>query len=70
MTGCDGLPAGGQRLVAQGELMATVVKPTTAGPALDLLARAQGGESAPPGLILKPTSWPSEETLGALRPTP
>ena len=69
LTGCDGLPAGGQRLVEQGELVATVVKPTTTGPALELLARALGGAGAPPALTLKPTSWPSEETLAARRPT-
>jgi ABC-type sugar transport system substrate-binding protein len=71
LIGCDGLPAGGQKLVADRELVATVVKPTTAGPAVELAARALGGEPAPPVLILKPTSHPAEreiEPLGGSSP--
>ena len=37
--GCDGLPEGGQRLVAQGLLAATVVTPSNTGPALEIVAR-------------------------------
>ena len=68
LTGCDGLPAGGQQLVARKELVATIVKPTTAGPAIEMLARALGGEAAPPAVVLKPTSWPAEAELGSLPP--
>jgi len=63
LIGCDGLPAGGQKLVADKELAATVVKPTTAGSAVELVARALDGETAPPSLILKPTSHPAESVL-------
>jgi ABC-type sugar transport system substrate-binding protein len=64
-TGCDGLPAGGQQLVEKGELVATVVKPTTTGPALELVARALGGEVASSDLVLAPRSFPSEEELAS-----
>jgi ABC-type sugar transport system substrate-binding protein len=40
ITGCDGLPLGGQRWVAAGVLAATVVIPSTAGVAVDHLAAA------------------------------
>ena len=62
-TGCDGLPEGGQKLVAQGQLAATVVKPTTAGPAVELVARALRGLATPPEVILAPRSHPPEEAL-------
>ncbi len=66
LTGCDGLPTGGRHLVAEKELVATIVKPTTAGPAIEMVARALDGEAAPPGVILRPTSWPSEDELRSL----
>ena len=62
-TGCDGLPEGGQRLVNAGELTATVVTPTTAGPAVELVARALQGQAAAPQIILPPKSYPAEEEL-------
>jgi ABC-type sugar transport system substrate-binding protein len=46
--GCDGLPESGQRLVREGVLAATVVTPTTTGPAVDLVARSMRGEQVPP----------------------
>ncbi len=46
--GCDGLPESGQRLVREGVLTATVVTPTTTGPAVDLVARSMRGEQVPP----------------------
>jgi ABC-type sugar transport system substrate-binding protein len=66
LTGCDGLPTGGKKLVTERVLVATIVKPTTAGPAVEMVVRALGGEGAPRGVILKPTSWPSEEELRSL----
>jgi ABC-type sugar transport system substrate-binding protein len=66
-TGCDGLPAGGRRLVESGELAATVVKPTTTGPALELVSRAIGGQIGAPSIVLAPRSHPPEEEL---RPRP
>ena len=61
--GCDGLPDGGRKLVEVGELAATVIKPTTTGRAVELVAAALGGSPAPPSLVLHPTPWPSEEEL-------
>jgi|SRR5215471_124503 len=65
MTGCDGLPDGGQDLVKKGMLAATVIKPTTAGAGVVLVARARGGGPLPPPVILSPQSYPSVETLTA-----
>jgi ribose transport system substrate-binding protein len=63
-TGCDGLPGGGRQLVAQGKLAATVIKPTTTGPAIELVARRLKGESVPPDLILHAQSHPPLDRLG------
>lgn len=65
MTGCDGLPDGGQRMVANGQLSATIIKPTTTGPAIELLARVLKGQQAPPELVLHAQSYPP---LDKLRP--
>jgi ABC-type sugar transport system substrate-binding protein len=62
-TGCDGLPEGGRRLVESGELEATVVKPTTTGPALELVSRAIGGQIGSSSIVLAPRSHPPEEEL-------
>jgi ABC-type sugar transport system substrate-binding protein len=62
-TGCDGLPAGGRRLVESGELAATVVKPTTTGPALELVSRAIGGQVGASSIVLAPRSHPPEDEL-------
>lgn len=37
--GCDGLPDGGQRLVREGVLAATIIVPTTTGPAIQFVAQ-------------------------------
>jgi len=63
-TGCDGLPGGGRQMVAQGQLAATVVKPTTTGPAIELIARRLQGESLPHDLILHAQSHPPLDRLG------
>jgi ribose transport system substrate-binding protein len=65
--GCDGLPEGGQRLVSRGELTATIVTPTAAGPAVALVARALAGEPTPPEVRLAPHSFPSEADLARRR---
>jgi ribose transport system substrate-binding protein len=62
-TGCDGLPEGGQQFVRSGRLVATVVTPPSAGPALTLVARALAGEPAPAKLLLPPCSFPAEHEL-------
>jgi ABC-type sugar transport system substrate-binding protein len=61
LTGCDGLPDGGQRLVNMGQLAATVVSPSNTGPAIDLVARAlRAGRIEQAELLLKPSSYPPE----------
>jgi ribose transport system substrate-binding protein len=67
LIGCDGLPEGGQKLVSSGELTATIVTPTTAGPALQLVARALAGERSPAELKLAPRSFPPEQELAKRR---
>jgi ABC-type sugar transport system substrate-binding protein len=66
-TGCDGLPEGGRRMVASGELTATVIKPTTTGPAVELVARMLRGQAPPPEVVLHAESHPPLETLGRRR---
>ena len=68
--GCDGLPEGGQKLVTRGELTATIITPTTAGPAVALVARALAGERTPAELKLAPRSFPGEEELVRRGPRP
>lgn len=64
--GCDGLPEGGQRLVREGKLAGTVVTPSNAGPAVDLVAEVlRTGRPAPAQVVLKPVSYPD---LSAIRP--
>jgi ABC-type sugar transport system substrate-binding protein len=65
-TGCDGLPEGGQRMVNNKQLAATIVSPSNAGPAVDLLARFVRNKEMPPAITtLTPTSYPRIEDLGA-----
>ena len=64
VTGCDGLPEGGQRLVRAGELAATVTTPTTAGHAVALVGRALVGERIAAEVRLAPRSFPPEDELG------
>ena len=62
-TGCDGLPEGGRRMVASGELAATLIKPTTTGPAVELIARTLRGQAPPSEVVLHAESHPPLETL-------
>jgi ABC-type sugar transport system substrate-binding protein len=64
LTGCDGLPDGGQRLVREGQLAATVVKPPTGGAGMELVAAALRGEQVPPHVLLPPRSVPELDALG------
>jgi ABC-type sugar transport system substrate-binding protein len=73
VTGCDGLPTGGIKMVDAGELAATIVKPTTAGPAIHLLAKAAQaprGTQAIRDLVLPARSYPPLEALAAALATP
>lgn len=69
-TGCDGLPNGGQQLVAAGQLAATIVKPTTTGPAVEFMARALRGTPLPREIVLHPKSYPPIEELVRRRAAP
>jgi hypothetical protein len=51
-------------MVAQGQLVATVIKPTTTGPAIELVARRLEGEWVAPDLILHAQSHPPLAHLG------
>jgi simple sugar transport system substrate-binding protein len=63
-TGCDGLPEGGQRLVNMKQLAATIVTPSNAGPAIDLVARWLKSKVQPPAqVVLTPASYPPEADL-------
>jgi ABC-type sugar transport system substrate-binding protein len=62
-TGCDGLRDGGQRMVDVRQLAATIVKPTTAGPAVELFARTLQGQPVARDLVLQPRSYPALEDL-------
>jgi ABC-type sugar transport system substrate-binding protein len=62
-TGCDGLPEGGQRLVRDGDLAATIITPPPAGAAVTIVAQAVAGTPAPAELRLVPQSFPAEDAL-------
>jgi ABC-type sugar transport system substrate-binding protein len=64
-TGFDGLPEGGQRLVAEDVLAATIIGPTTTGPAVELVAGAFGGGEVPSEIVLQPESYPPVDELAA-----
>lgn len=65
-TGCDGLPESGQRLVTEGELAATIVIDSCAGPAVELIdSSLKSGQPPPPILVIPPRSFPPVEELGA-----
>jgi ABC-type sugar transport system substrate-binding protein len=64
VTGCDGLPECGMRLVRDGKMKATIVVPSTGGPAVEALARAFDGEMPRGGEVVLPVrSWPELESL-------
>ena len=68
VTGCDGLPGYGRRLVQEGMLAATVVIPPTAGRAVDEVASALAGAAQPPEeIVLGVSSFPPLEQLETTR---
>ena len=70
ITGCDGLPTFGQRLVREGQLSATVVVPSTAGPAVELVSRfIRSGYVPPAENFVNSISFPDESTLKAIKKT-
>ncbi|MEW6129915.1 MAG: sugar ABC transporter substrate-binding protein [Acidobacteriota bacterium] len=64
VTGCDGVVHVGQKLVREGELAATVIIPSTGGPAVELIATAWSMDKPlPPQITLSSLSYPPETTL-------
>jgi len=64
LLGCDGLPQGGQKLVGQGQLAATIVTQSNTGSALGLLQRWLGDKKElPREMLIAPTSFPDVEKL-------
>jgi ABC-type sugar transport system substrate-binding protein len=64
VTGCDGLPEGGQKLVDGRRLAATVITPSNTGPAVRMLAHHLATrQPLPAQVLLKPESYPSESVL-------
>jgi len=62
--GCDGLPEGGQKMVAAGELAATIVTPSNTGPALEIVARWLRTREVPAReVLLAPRSHPAVERI-------
>ena len=64
VTGVDAVPSFGQRLVAQGDLLASVVMPSTAKAAVERISRILNSGQIPQGVIsLAPSSFPPEAVL-------
>jgi ABC-type sugar transport system substrate-binding protein len=63
ITGCDGLPGGGQEMVKRGTLTATIIIPPNAGIALELAGKALRGEPIPERTVCTVQSYPSIEKL-------
>jgi ABC-type sugar transport system substrate-binding protein len=62
--GCDGLPDGGQRMVARGDLVATVVTPSNTGPAIEIVSRWLRTRQTPAReVLLPPRSHPPEDRI-------
>ena len=64
LTGCDGLPDFGQRMVNEGKLAATIIVPSSGTPALELVAAAvESGRLPPATVTLASAAYPSETSL-------
>jgi ABC-type sugar transport system substrate-binding protein len=63
--GCDGLPDGGQRLVREGDLVATILNPAPFGPGVDLVVRWLRGEQVEP-VTIPARPYPAIEELAPL----
>lgn len=69
VTGCDGSPDFGQKLVGDGDLSATVVIPSAAGAAVEAVARVIADGVLPPvELVLPVASHPPLDRLAPLAP--
>ncbi len=66
VTGCDGVPAHGQKYVSTGLLAATIISPSTSGAAVEALALFYArGEQPPARTVLKARSFPDLPSLAA-----
>jgi ribose transport system substrate-binding protein len=64
ITGADGLEVGGQRLVREGQITATVVVPSNTGPAVKMVANAlRTGVPVSEQMLLPPVSYPDIHQL-------
>ena len=71
VTGVDGHPEVGRKLVDEGALAATIVVPSTGKPAVELLLKAIATRQMPPAeTILHVTSYPDWGALAARPPDP
>ncbi len=67
VTGCDGSPEVGQKMVAAGALRATIVLPRATAPAVEIAARVlKHGVLPPASVLLRATSFPPESELTPL----
>jgi ribose transport system substrate-binding protein len=70
ITGCDGSPSYGQRLVNQRQLTATVVIPSPAGRAVDELATfIESGRTPPSEVVLEVSPYPDLSLLATISKT-
>jgi ribose transport system substrate-binding protein len=65
LTGCDGLPERGQKLVKEGVLAATIVVPPRGGIAVETVAKFLRRQPVPPFGAVAPYVYPKLETLAA-----
>lgn len=63
ITGCDGLPGGGQELVKRGILTATIVVPANAGIGVELAAKALNNQPVSDRTVCVGSSFPAVEKL-------
>jgi ABC-type sugar transport system substrate-binding protein len=64
LLGCDGLPQGGQKLVSQGQLAATIITQSNTGTAIEFLQRwLAEKQELPREVLIQPASFPPVEKL-------
>jgi len=65
--GCDGVAEGGQRLVREGVLLATIVTPPATGVGVDLVVQAMQGRKVPPCYRIPVQPYPALQELAGRR---
>ena len=69
VTGCDGSPSYGQRLVGEGKLTATVVIPSVSGRAvIELASIVDGGPAPPLAITVSVSSYPNIDVIAKREP--